>query len=485
VRIWALVLVLVTSNLLAHVGSPDVYLESQAGPYHLLIAVNPPAMIPGVAQVHIRVTSGTADSIMITPIYVNGKDQGLPPSADAMQPSTGPQWFAGNVWLMESGVWELHAEVAGPQGIAKLAIPVPAYARRTLPMPRSLGALLFALMLALSLGMLSIAGAAAREGILAPTVKPSARNLRLGRIAMAVAAGLMVTTLTLGNWWWNARAADLKHTVLYNPPPLEVYYQDHQLTLKMEEDFWHKTRKDQWSMSLVPDHGHLMHLFLVRVPAMDRFYHLHPDEIREGVFKAKLPPVSSGSYKVFADIVRATGFPETMVSEITLPAVTGGPYTGDDSGVSISAFEPLAHFATVSPLADGDRMVWDQDGSSLKAGQVYWFRFHVEDAQNRPAEDLEPYMGMEGHAEFVKSDLSVFAHIHPTGSVPMASLMIAQRDSGLPMDHASMDPRANQKLPCKVSFPYGFPQSGDYRLFVQVKRHGNVETGVFDARVQN
>jgi hypothetical protein len=29
----------------------------------------------------------------------------------------------------------------------------------------------------------------------------------------------------------------------------------------MDEDFWHQTRKDQWSMSLIPDHGYLMHLF--------------------------------------------------------------------------------------------------------------------------------------------------------------------------------------------------------------------------------
>jgi hypothetical protein len=125
-------------------------------------------------------------------------------------------------------------------------------------------------------------------------------------------------------------------------------------------------------------------------------------------------------------------------------------------------------------------MVWDQDSSPLKAGQLSWFRFHLEDAQHKSVSDLEPYMGMAGHAEFVKSDLSVFAHIHPAGSVPMASLMIAQKDSGLPMDHGAM-----YTIPAEVSFPYAFPQPGDYRLFVQLKRHGEIETAVFDAHVTN
>ena len=38
--------------------------------------------------------------------------------------------------------------------------------------------------------------------------------------------------------------------------------------------------------------------------------------------------------------------------------------------------------------------------------------------------------------------------------------------------------------PSTVSFPYGFPSAGTYRIFVQMK-HGNmIETGVFDATVQ-
>jgi hypothetical protein len=487
-RTWGIPLLIVTSTVaFAHVGSPNVYFEGNAGPYHLLLTVNPPAMIPGVALVEARVTSGTVDGITIAPVYVNGKDQGLPPSPDAMQASAGnPQWFTGKVWLMESGAWEIRAEVAGPKGAGKLAVPVAAYARRTLPMQRSLGALLFVLVLFLSVGIVSIAGAAAREGVLAPAASPSSDNRRLGRTAMAIAAGLVLAILVLGNWWWNVQAANLKHTMIYSAPPLQVSFDGtDRLMLRMDEDFWHKTRKDQWSMSLIPDHGHLMHLFLLRVPGMDRFYHLHPAQVSDGSFSVKLPAVSRGEYKIFADIVRGTGFPETMVSEINLPDVTGEPLSGDDSGVSASTFESSSQTTNVrttnvSVLPDGGRMVWEQDGAGLKAGQVSWFRFRIEDAQHKPVEDLEPYMGMAGHAEFVRSDLSVFAHIHPAGSVAMASLMIVQKDAGLPMDHGSM-----HALPAEVSFPYAFPQVGDYRLFVQIKRHGQVETGVFDAHVGN
>jgi hypothetical protein len=82
--------------------------------------------------------------------------------------------------------------------------------------------------------------------------------------------------------------------------------------------------------------------------------------------------------------------------------------------------------------------------------------------------------------------LSVFAHVHPAGSVPMASLEMAQ--AGSPRDASSMRGMAmtpkNETLPAEVSFPYGFPKPGIYRIFVQVKRAGKVETGVFDAQVQ-
>jgi len=503
----SLLLLISTPFAFAHVGSPDVYFEGAAGPYRLLVTINPPAMVPGIAQVQVRVTSGTVSSISVAPVYVNGKDQGLPPAADVLQSSAAdPQWFTGKVWMMESGSWEVRVEVAGAQGIGKLAVPVPVFARRTLPMERALGMLLFGLMLFLSIGIVSISGAAAREGGLAASAIPSERNRRFGRIAMALAAILVVAIIALGNWWWNVQAADLKQNMIYSTPALGVSLNHAgdgtgQLSLRIEEDSWHKLRKEQWSMSLIPDHGHLMHAFLLRVPAMDRFYHLHPEQQSDGSFTMKLPTIPAGKYKIFADIVRGTGFPETLVSEIDLPEVKGEPFSGDDSGVSAASFESSVA-TNIAQLSYGSQMIWESQGI-LKAGQVAWFRFRVEDAQHQPVNDLEPYMGMAGHAEFVRSDLSVFAHIHPAGSVPMASLMIVQKDFGSPTDHSSMnnnsmdvnsmnhaamtqntaDHNKMQPLPAEVSFPYGLPQPGDYRLFVQVKRHGQVETGVFDAHV--
>ena len=89
-------------------------------------------------------------------------------------------------------------------------------------------------------------------------------------------------------------------------------------------------------------------------------------------------------------------------------------------------------------------------------------------------------MGMPGHAAFVRSDRSVFAHVHPSGSVPMAALALTQPDN----PHAGHT-MADAGLPAEVSFPYGFPKPGDYRIYVQVKRGGAILTGVFGARVEN
>jgi len=141
-------------------------------------------------------------------------------------------------------------------------------------------------------------------------------------------------------------------------------------------------------------------------------------------------------------------------------------------------------------------MIWERDSSPLRADVPMSFRFRIEDRNGNAAKDLEPYMGMDGHAAFVRSDYSVFAHVHPAGSVSMAALHLAQA-SLLPVSpqannllsgkqagaHAEMAMPIDTLSP-EISFPYGFPEAGLYRIFVQVKRSGHVQTGIFDAHVE-
>lgn len=128
-------------------------------------------------------------------------------------------------------------------------------------------------------------------------------------------------------------------------------------------------------------------------------------------------------------------------------------------------------------------MLWERTSAPLRARQPYLFRFRVEDSGGQPVQDMQLYMGMLGHAAFVSRDGSVFAHVHPSGSVPMPALQLTQPDD--PHAGHNMMNMSPQALPAAVSFPYGFPKSGRYRMFIQVKHGGEIETGVFDAQVEN
>ncbi|HMC61702.1 MAG TPA: hypothetical protein VKJ01_21095, partial [Candidatus Solibacter sp.] len=114
----------------------------------------------------------------------------------------------------------------------------------------------------------------------------------------------------------------------------------------------------------------------------------------------------------------------------------------------------------------------------LRARQPYEFRFRLENSQGKPADGVELYMGMLGHAAFVSADRGVFAHVHPSGSVPMPAIELAQPEN----PHAGMTMQSG--LPAEASFPYGFPKPGAYRIFVQMKRAGEIVTGVFDAQAE-
>jgi hypothetical protein len=175
-----------------------------------------------------------------------------------------------------------------------------------------------------------------------------------------------------------------------------------------------------------------------------------------------------------------------MVGTVDVRESKGATPTGDDSGAVESAMttgDSSLPTPAISKLADGGTMAWARDSTKLKSGVPMMLKFRVIDRDGNPVKDLEPYMGMAAHAVIVRSDFSVFAHVHPSGSVPMASLMLVSADSTNPGGHSGMV-MAGTPIAPEVSIPYGFPRAGDYRLFVQVKRRGQIETGAFDVHVE-
>ena len=135
-------------------------------------------------------------------------------------------------------------------------------------------------------------------------------------------------------------------------------------------------------------------------------------------------------------------------------------------------------------------MRWEPRPETVRASREMSLAFQVRDSSGAPV-PLEPYMGMGAHAVVLRDDGSVFVHLHPMGTVSMASLALLplpageDRGEGKGASMAAMDHAAHAMVPDgRVSFPYAFPRPGPYRLWVQVKAAGAVRTGVFDVLVR-
>src|SRR4030095_4510140 len=165
-----------------------------------------------------------------------------------------------------------------------------------------------------------------------------------------------------------------------------------------------------------------------------------------------------------------------------------------------SEANPSSSRATVSPLASGRTMVWERNTPLIENREAP-LHFKIVDATGQPV-FLQPYMGMLGTAAIRREDGTVFAHLHPVGTISMASQEFFTDDASpgrqgrdsrtLPKQTepltmpAAEDHSKHLAAPVsvnRVSFPYEFPKAGRYRIWVQVKAGNDVMTGIFDADV--
>jgi hypothetical protein len=236
-----------------------------------------------------------------------------------------------------------------------------------------------------------------------------------------------------------------------------------------------------------------MHLFLVR-DDLEGFAHLHPVMVDSSTFRTALPPLPAGRYRLFADVVHESGFTETLLDSVTL-AGTGDAWRAadpDDAWWMSRRPSAIGYQPSAASLDDGSTMTWQRD-SAIVAGRDIELRFAVRGRDGRP-EALEPYMGMPSHAVITRADGAVFVHLHPSGTISMASqLAYTLRQPGdttkgvlgarITSAERASQPMVMEEEPGTVTLPYAFPKPGHYRIWVQVKVRGRILTGVFDTQV--
>ena len=483
----------------AHIGSPDVWYHGSAGPYHVVVYVRVPGVIPGIADIQVQVINAVPERVTAMVNLFNA-NAGTPPP-DIARPVPGRAgWYHARLWIMAPGSNSVTVAVQGSLGDGSAVIPVVAVAHRRLALARPLGVILGGLGLFLFAGIVTITGAAVRESVLPPGEAPTRRRIWAARATMAASALGLGFLLIGGKVWWDREDRAFQHS-LYRPfaavASVEKANGAQLLHFAIADSAWMMRSNPEWLRShgegawtpLLIDHGRLMHLFLIREPGMEAFAHLHPTTSDSVHFNVWLPPLPAGRYRVFADLVHESGFTQTLstTAEVSAAAPQSRWPAGDDAYYVGSAGGGSA------PLSGGATITWEQGTDPLVADAPAPLSFSVRESDGRPAV-LEPYLGMMAHAVVARDDGKVFIHLHPMGTFPAAARAAFERGTAsesIPAAGGAPDRAADAGMPGmspvpepgRLSFPYAFPEPGRYRIWVQVKRAGRIDTAAFDAVV--
>jgi hypothetical protein len=181
------------------------------------------------------------------------------------------------------------------------------------------------------------------------------------------------------------------------------------------------------------EHTKRMHLIVARRD-LTGFQHLHPTMNADGTWTTPLRLSTAGSYRLFADFSH-DDTPTTLASDLRVngtaelrPLPVPAPEATSDGGYDVRL-----------------------DSGAARAGQEAELRFTVT-KNGRPVQ-TEPYLGAGGHLVALREGDLAFLHVHPNE------------------DDAS------------IGFEATFPTTGAYRLFLQFKVGGEVQTVAFTEEV--
>jgi hypothetical protein len=179
------------------------------------------------------------------------------------------------------------------------------------------------------------------------------------------------------------------------------------------------------------EHDRRMHLIVARRD-LRHFQHFHPRQAPDGTWSVPLRLGAPGSYRMFADFTRR-GEAFTLAADLRVD--------GDAALAALPA--PRSRGVT-----DGGLDV-RLDAGRAEPGREAVLRFTVGFGARQV--EVEPYLGARGHLVALREGDLAFLHVHPTGE--------------------------------GVRFAATFPTAGRYRLFLQVKVDGRVQTVAFTQEV--
>lgn len=462
----------------AHVGSPDAFFDGKAGPYPVRVIIRSPAVIPARAEIIVRAGGGGVRHVSATARAWDADARNAPPfDAASRVPGDSTLWTL-QLWIMRQGSYAVIVNVDGAAGPGSATVPYTAVAQGVLKMNRTMAVALLAAAVFLVAGMLTILGAASGEATVEPGATPGADVHRRAIFARWRGAFILAGILAGGRLWW-AYEDRIYAGAVFRPTAAHVSVRDdttarggrtarpgrvepHTRILRFTIDPTVSPQR-AW-IPLIPDHGKLIHFFLVKKDGLGAFAHLHPLATDSLTFETPLPFLPAGAYFVFADVVHENGFAETLVQSVTLaeaPPMAWKPGDADDALFVGNGVRSPSRFD------DGSTLAWDGAGGAHVAGADARLHFTLRDARGA-AMPVEPYMGMQAHAAVVRDDGTVFEHLHPMGTTPAIG--------AAPMDMG--------ELPGEFEFPWAFPKAGRYRVWVQIRVHGAVRSAAFDAEVK-
>jgi hypothetical protein len=489
-------LVIVTSG---HIGSRDTFFQGKAGPYQVNVRVFPPDVVPGIAWAYVRTPEQDIDSIAVRPVYWKAGAKGAPPAERADTVAGQKGLYAQKMWLMSRGSYTIAIDVFGRRGQHQVSVPVMAQATTRLGLATPFAVMMIAFGIVLFCGLVAIVRAAASDSLVESDREPNQLDRRRGSLGALITVPVLMIVVLGGAKWWRGEDSSYDSTI-YKPLAAEATVVEgagHTLRLAVRDT----SSQGVMNSPVMPDHGKLMHLFMVKTQSMSSFAHLHPSRERGGVFVTAIPALPEGRYHVFGDFVLETGAAYTVTTDIDVPAPVLDTISDPDDSWIYAAFGVPAAKGARSELAPDLALQWES-ADTIIAGRDVVLEFTVRGPRNAVV-PVEPYLGMPGHAVVIKDDASVFVHLHPMGSISMATIQAfdlrnrgdTSADGRLRIAHdmAAMKPvrgrqarqaRTEPDMEGRFSFPFAFPSAGRYRLWVQVKKGGRVYTADYEVNVR-